>query len=791
MRFRSIKSHSVLSSDLILPTGAAPTASIKSRVDATRNAQRIVVKCGTAIITDQAAGKPSISRLAAIVEQLCTLLRDGHELILVTSGAIGFGRQRMPASVAAGATSDALSKRVFDSSCAATGQLGLMSIYDALFSALDVKIAQFLVTNADFAMPAKLRNIILSIDTLLQAAIVPIVNENDVVSSSADSVFAFADNDELAMLMARHLHADLLIVLTNVPGVFTANPDSAPDARLVRTLTAVSQPQLDFQGKSSVGRGGMASKVRACFAAVRAASAASAASASSDASLPVPFVAAAGGKPVTAAFIVDGREGNVILRAAAGDLVGTMILGESAAAPELLALDSGGDGGARDSRACVAARRAREAQRVLAALSNDRRNAVLEAIAAALLANRAAILAANAVDMQRAAESKLAAPLLKRLALTDEKLDALAVGIRDVARQADPIGGVVSGMELTADGLALVQTRVPIGVLLVVFESRPDSLPQIAALAIKSGNAAILKGGSEAAESCAALHALIAEQLERVGGVSRDAVVLAQSRDDVAQLLQCDDSIDLVIPRGSNALVRHVKRSTRIPVLGHADGVCHVYVDRHCDVDMAIRLVIDAKLNYAAACNAAETLLLHKDLLSDSRADVILRAMRKAGIKTVGGPNAIAAGLISADRAARLRQGDEGSDPFHIEYGDETICVEVVQSVESAVAHVNAHGSGHTDVIVTSDDEAARQFCQQVDSACAFHNASSRFADGYRMGFGCEVGISTGRIHARGPVGLAGLVTTKYVLRGSGQTVGEKPQFTHRALDVKRLQALL
>nr|AGT02715.1 glutamate-5-semialdehyde dehydrogenase [Strigomonas galati] len=428
---------------------------------------------------------------------------------------------------------------------------------------------------------------------------------------------------------------------------------------------------------------------------------------------------------------------------------------------------------------------AREGSRQLNTLTYAERQEVLRAVAAALLEHQAEILEANAKDLAHAKETNLAAPLLKRLELTESKLSTLVEGIRSIADAENPIGRVISAKELD-DNLLLVKQTASIGVLLIVFESRPDSMPQIAALALSSGNGLLLKGGREAEHSNEAIHRVIVDAVAHASGgkIGRGVIGLITSRGDVYELLKLEGHIDLVIPRGSNAMVQNIQKSTNIAVLGHADGICHVYGHEDADIEKLITIATDAKLNYPAACNAAETLLLHRSFLTTqhteggvSVAQHVVDSMTKAGVKFYAGPAALAAGLAS-----------EAAASLHIEYGDEHMTVEVVDSLEAAVQHINQYGSHHTDCIVTRDPFAAAAFQAAVDSACVFHNCSTRFADGYRFGLGAEVGISTARIHARGPVGVEGLLTQKWVLCPKdevegfatvGQFQGGERHFTH------------
>ena len=440
------------------------------------------------------------------------------------------------------------------------------------------------------------------------------------------------------------------------------------------------------------------------------------------------------------------------------------------------------------------AKHARRAARRLAVFSSEKKNAVLLAVAEGLVATRDVILEANRQDVDTvrstfkeipssssssssAEISSSSRSLLDRLVLDEAKVAAMAAGVRAVAALPDPSGRVLS-RTLLDDGLVLEKVSCPLGVLLVVFESRPDAVPQIASLALKSGNAAILKGGSESARSTAAILDVFA-RVYAAHAVPDGALQSVGGRAEVDALLALDDDIDLVIPRGGYDLVRHVKAATRIPVLGHSEGVCHVYVDRAADEAMATAIVLDAKLQYPAACNAAETLLVHRDAAPRFLPRLLAR-LADAGVE-------IRACEKTRALAPALALSPASEDDWRAEYGAPVLAVKVVESLDEAIEHVNRYGSHHTEAIVTADLSAAEEFLARVDAAGVFHNASTRFADGFRYGFGAEVGVSTSRLHARGPVGLEGLVTYKYVLRGSGQVVatysgkGARP-FRHERL---------
>jgi glutamate-5-semialdehyde dehydrogenase len=431
-----------------------------------------------------------------------------------------------------------------------------------------------------------------------------------------------------------------------------------------------------------------------------------------------------------------------------------------------------------------AARRARHAAAELASFSADARHRALLAVARAIEEHAAQILAANARDLDAAGElvaaGTMSDALFRRLRLDESKLRDLLAGIEQVAALPDPVGRITLATELD-DGLRLERVTCPIGVIGVVFESRPDVLPQIASLCLKSGNAVLLKGGSEAEHSNRML-ARVIQEAESSAGVPDGALTLLETREDVAALLGADRDVDLLIPRGSTALVRHMQENTRIPVLGHAEGVCHVYVDRAADLEKALAIVLDAKVQYPAACNAVEALLVHEDVAAEFL-PVVIAALRRRSVEVRCDGRAL--GLAGTADVRAATQADWGT-----EFGDLVLAVRVVESLDAAIRHVNTHGSRHTDAIVTEDPEAAERFVAQVDAAGVFVNVSTRFADGYRYGFGAEVGISTGKLHPRGPVGIDGLVTYKYRLIGDGHVVAtyvgpEAKGFRHRELPLE------
>lgn len=420
-------------------------------------------------------------------------------------------------------------------------------------------------------------------------------------------------------------------------------------------------------------------------------------------------------------------------------------------------------------------RRTRQAARQLAVMSAEAKNQAIEAIAQALETATAEILAANQADCEAALADHISKPLYGRLKLDAVKLEGAIAGVRDVARLSDPVGAVHIHRELD-EGLVMKRVSCPLGVLGVIFESRPDAVMQISALAVKSGNGVILKGGKEAVRSCQALVKAIQQGLAQVG-VNPAAVQLLTTREETRALLQLDEYVDLIIPRGSNAFVRFVQENTRISVLGHADGVCHLYVDKAAKIEQAVAIALDAKVGYPSACNAIETLLVHQDIAADFL-PVVAAQLHSHQVELRG------------DEAARqvlnsLKAATE--EDWAAEYSDLILSIRIVDALETAIDHINTYGSRHTDAIVTEDEAAAATFIAQVDAAGVYHNCSTRFADGFRYGFGAEVGISTQKMPPRGPVGLEGLVTYKYQIVGNGHVVATysganaKP-FTHRDL---------
>ncbi|GCC21125.1 hypothetical protein chiPu_0019592 [Chiloscyllium punctatum] len=647
-----------------------------------KQAKRIVVKLGSAVVTRGDECGLALGRLASIVEQVSILQNQGREMMIVTSGAVAFGKQRLRHEILLSQSvrqalhsgqnqlKDMTVPVLEARACAAAGQSGLMALYEAMFTQYSICAAQILVTNLDFHDEQKRRNLSSTLHELLRMNIVPIINTNDAVvpppepnSDLQGQVISIKDNDSLAARLAVEMRADMLIVLSDVEGLFDS-PPGLDDAKLIDTFYPGDQQSITFGTKSRVGLGGMEAKVKAALWALQGGTS---------------VVIASGTHPKVT--------GHVINDIVEGKKIGTFFSEVKPAGPTIE----------------QQAEMARTDGRVLASLQPDQRADIIHRLADLLTDHRDEILKANEKDMEKAVTlGRLSQPLLKRLSLTTAKLNSLAIGLHQIAASTQDSVGRLIRRTRVAKGLDLEQITVPIGVLLVIFESRPDCLPQVSALAIASGNGLLLKGGKEATLSNHILYHLTQEALSMHG--VKDAVHLVGA-----------DSIR------------------------------------------------DSKCDYPAACNAMETLLIHRDLLRTPFFDQIIDMLRVEQVKIHAGPKFASYLTFSPSEVKSLRT----------EYGDLECCIEVVENVQDAIGHIHKYSSSHTDAIITENEETAEYFMQHVDSACVFWNASTRFSDGYRFGLGAEVGISTSRIHARGPVGLEGLLTTKWLLRGEGQTVSD------------------
>ena len=405
-------------------------------------------------------------------------------------------------------------------------------------------------------------------------------------------------------------------------------------------------------------------------------------------------------------------------------------------------------------------KKVKQAAPLLAATGAEERNRALLAVCDALLSHQEEIFTANKEDLSAAEKNGIPGPVLKRLKFDDGKLRDVTAGIRDLVGLPDPLHRKELVRQLD-EGLRLERISCPIGVIGVIFEARPDALVQISSLCIKSGNCIVLKGGSEALHTNRVLFEII-RQAVKEAGLPEHIMLQLEERNEIAELLNCYESVDLLIPRGSNAFVQYIMNNTRIPVMGHADGICHIYVDKAADLDKAVPVIFDAKTQYVSACNTVETLLVHRDvlpaLLPRLKAALDEKQVEIRGTREV------------ADIIDCTPSTEEDNKKEYLDY---ILSIKPVDSLTEAIEHINLYGSHHTDSIITEDAAAAERFMELVDSAGVYQNCSTRFADGYRYGFGAEVGISTSKIHARGPVGLEGLLSYKYRLFGNGHIVGD------------------
>ncbi|KAJ8423228.1 hypothetical protein Cgig2_027654 [Carnegiea gigantea] len=627
-----------------------------------KDVKRVVVKVGTAVVS-RGDGRLALGRLGALCEQLKELNSEGYEVILVTSGAVSAGRQRLRFRKLVNSSFADLQKpqpELDGKACAAVGQNGLMALYDTLFSQLDLTAAQLLVTDNDFRDPNFRLQLRETVNQLLDLKVVPVLNENDAVSTRKapyeDSSGIFWDNDSLAALLALELKADLLILLSDVDGLYNG-PPSDPRSKLIHTYVKEKHHgEITFGDKSRLGRGGMTAKVKAAV------------------------YAAYAGIPV---IIASGKANDNILRVLKGQHIGTLFHKDA----HLWAT-------AKETGAREMAVAARESSRRLQALSSEERRKILLDIADALEANEPLIKVENDADVTAAEQAGYEKSLIS----------SLAKSIRVLADMEDPIGRILKRTEV-ADGLILEKTSCPLGVLLIVFESRPDALVQT------------VLGAFDTVEDSLGLLKVITSAIP--GKVGEKLIGLVTSREEIpdllkgvinstercVNLLQLDDVIDLVIPRGSNKLVSQIKESTKIPVLGHADGICHVYVDKSANMDMARRIVLDAKMDYPAACNAMETLLVHKDLVHNGSLNELIVDLRSEGVTLFGGPRVGALQDLNIPVTQTFRK----------EYNSPACTVEIVDDVYGAIEHINQHGSAHTDCIVAEDYKVAEAFLKQVD----------------------------------------------------------------------------
>ncbi|MEM3587468.1 MAG: glutamate-5-semialdehyde dehydrogenase [Candidatus Jordarchaeaceae archaeon] len=701
------------------------------------NVNRIVIKIGTSSLTDEKY-RLDPRKVKRFTDEIMELRKKKKEVIVVTSGAIGAGIGRLNLKTRP--------KEIqWLQAAAAVGQNILMNTYDKYFSKHKQTVAQLLLTYEDFSNEHRYLNLRNTLTTLLKSGVIPIINEND--TTAVDEI-KVGDNDKLSALVASNLDADLLIILSDIDGLYTRDPKTSEEAELISTVREIT-PELESicGNESSRGTGGMMTKIQAAKITMEKG---------------IPMI------------IANGGEKSIIKRIMNGEPIGTIFLPKNGVKNrhqnDTQIVETG------SHKILEMAQAARKAAIELANTPTEVKNRALLKMAEAIRQNKSRILEANREDVENAKKENLSKALVDRLKLDDSKIEDIIRSLESVAKLEDPVGKTLSAIELD-DGLKLFQVTCPIGVIGAIFESRPDALVQIASLCLKSGNAVILKGGSEAKKSNAVLFEILKSSSQ---DLPEGWIQLAETREDVKSMLKMDKYIDLLVPRGSNKFVKYIQENTNIPVLGHSEGICHIYVDREADLEMAANICYDAKVQYPAACNSVETILVDKPI-AEVFLPMVAERLTNAGVKLKGCEETI--------KMLKHFKVEEVKD-WHVEYSDLIVSIKIVDGVDEAISHINTYGSKHTDAIVTNNNETARKFLNFVDSSSVMHNASTRFSDGFRYGKGAEVGISTNKIHARGPVGLEGLVIYKYLLFGKGHIVADYigPQakrFTHKKLNIQ------
>lgn len=753
---------------------AEPTPQEPLSREVLRSARRVLIKVGTSIVANN-DGSPSLTRLGAISEQISELIHYGKQVIFVSSGAVGMGKRLLRRQMRKNMTFNDLHygvkgfhdncmstntsfssllkssrstksnedrKKQYDLACAAAGQFEMMSFYSSLFGQCEISASQILVTQEDFQDDFRLQNLSYTIERLLGLGILPIINENDAVSANTgyttDDIFS--DNDSLAAICARSFDVEVVLLLTDVDGVY----NRPPTTKGARMLKFFRQNENVTVGKKSVqGRGGMGSKIDAAIDAVKpgalctACIVASGTDLNSIRSILGPFYDSKFGPPKGTLFATPATDlWDQCLR----DVMVEETLYENSASTEIKLMS-------------ISARN--EAQKIMT-FPYCMRQIILNAIADAIILNKDLLIKANSSDLEMAAGSNVSAYDIRRLKFTNKKLMALVDDIRHISRLSDPLGVLKTKRDLS-DGLELSQVTVPIGLVMVIYQFQMESIPKILALALASGNGVILKGEYMALQSIIVFHRIIGDVIETSsqGKIGREIISLASGGMRMTDILALDN-VDLVIPQGDNTLVSFIKANTRIPVLGNTDCISHVYIAPTATVDAAIKISVDSKTHSQLLESTIDTLLLHEGTLKNGVAMKTMMNLRLAGIRCFGGPDAMRAGLCDL---SAVEMKDQRKD---------LICIiQLVKNIDEAIDWIHKYGSGHTEVIVCGEnDPFGEYFLKRVDSSCVFKNVSTRFANGYRFGFGAgEVAFSTNRIHSRGPVGIDGLLSTKWQLR--------------------------
>ena len=673
---------------------------------------RIVIKIGTSTITHP-TGRLNIRQMEALCKVLSDLKNAGNEVILVSSGAIGMGVGKLR-----------LGKKPVDvptkQASAAVGQCELMYTYDKLFSEYRHTVAQILLTADDIADPARHENFQNTIQRLLELDAIPIINENDTVSVAE---FGIGDNDTLSAIVATSVRADLLVLLSDIDGLYTADPHKNPDAQRIRRAG-------DHRRHPPPGRGqGLRARDRR--------------------------------DEDEALRCTDRHEGghgyDHRQRGGCGAAVRT------ARRPRHRHQIYRKEGRRMTTHELLLA--AKAAAPALAWLGSEEKNAAILRMADAIVRETDVILAANEADVQ-AAKGTISDVMLDRLRLTQARIAAMADGMRQVSALPDPAGEVLAEVR-RPNGLVICKTAVPLGVVAIIYESRPNVTSDAAVLAMKSGNVCVLRGGKEAYRSAAAIVAAMHEGL-REAGLPETFVNLVSdpTRRSAQELMTASGLIDLLIPRGGAGLIRACVESATVPCIETGTGICHVYVDKDADLEKALNIIENAKTSRPSVCNAEEVALVHRDV-----AGAFLPRLKARLVDARAAAGKIPVELrLDAAAQAIIPGTPAGERDFDTEFLDYILAVKVVSDADEAIRHIAAHSTHHSDAIVTENAQTAERFTRLVDSAAVYVNASTRFTDGGEFGLGCEMGISTQKLHARGPMGLRELTTYKYIVTGDGQT---------------------
>ena len=680
---------------------------------------RIVVKVGTSTLA-HATGRLNIQRMERLCKVLSDLKNAGHEIILVSSGAIGMGVGKLNLS---GRPADMPGKQA----AAAVGQCELMYFYDKLFTEYNHIVAQLLLTGEDIRSEQRSRNVRNTLSRLLELGALPVINENDAVATDEIGVDnTIGENDSLSAIVAAAIGADLLILLSDIDGLYDSDPHRNPDARLIETVPVIDAHILSLAGDkgSALATGGMVTKLHAAQIATAAG---------------CEMVIANGEKPEVLYDIVAGR------RAGTRFLIPHSLGGTTMTTMDIL-------------------RRTKAAWPSICNASAEDKNRILSAMADSLQAECDVILRCTAEDMD-AARGHISDVMLDRLYLDKDRIDAMADGIRATVALPDHTGRILAQID-HPNGMKIYKKQVPLGLVAIIYESRPNVTSDAAALTIKSGNVCMLRSGKEAFRTAKAIVAALKQGIASAGG-DPDIVNIVEdtSHQSATEIMQAKGLVDLLIPRGGAGLIRACVRNATVPCIETGTGICHVYVDEYADLDKAVRIIENAKTSRPSVCNAEEVCLVHRAVAAR-----FLPMLKKALVDDRAAQGLTPVELRLDAAAAQIIDGKSASDKdFDTEYLDYILAVGVVDSLDAAIAHVLAHSTHHSDAIVTEDAASAERFINGTDSAATYVNVSTRFTDGGEFGLGCEMGISTQKLHARGPMGLDELSTYKYIIRGDGQ----------------------